>query len=277
MNTNTGSTIEMNAVQNTEIDTRLLGASRNRTALGLIQPGTEELESISIVDHASEPIKNMEDIFRISEFLLSSGRYRDNMLFICGINFGLRIGDLLRLRFADLIDEQFNFKESFPIQEQKTKNTRKRKMNRYVTINDAAMDAILLYLQHTPGTKLSDYMFRAEGNRGKNLGQPMNQSTAYRILVGIEDELKLGIKMSTHSLRKTWGYWQMTLSGNDPRTLLLVQKSFGHSSSSQTLTYIGITKDEIAEAYKRLNLGARFGHPMLVNKTEFREVIEGVA
>ena len=47
----------------------------------------------------------------------------------------------------------------------------------------------------------------------------------------------------------------MVKGGNDPRTLLLLQKIFGHSTAAQTLSYIGVTEDEISTAYKNLNIG----------------------
>lgn len=50
-------------------------------------------------EHAAEPIKNMEDIIRVSQYLIGGKRFRDNMLFIVGINFGLRVSDLRMLRF----------------------------------------------------------------------------------------------------------------------------------------------------------------------------------
>jgi len=46
------------------------------------------------------------------------------------------------------------------------------------------------------------------------------------------------------------------MSHNDSRKLLLLQKMLGHSSPAQTLDYIGITSEEIDEAYKKLNLGS---------------------
>lgn len=47
----------------------------------------------------------------------------------------------------------------------------------------------------------------------------------------------------------------MMMSGNDPRKLVLLQKMFGHSSMNETLCYIGLTKEEMTEAYANLNLG----------------------
>lgn len=119
------------------------------------------------------------------------------------------------------------------------------------------MDAVALFLENTPGVTLSDYMFRSESNRGKNENKPLDIKSIDRILKGIAADLGLTNKMSTHTLRKTFAYHQMVMSGNDPRKLLLLQKMFGHSTSAQTLDYIGITGNEIEEAYRLLNLGSR--------------------
>lgn len=176
------------------------------------------------------------------------------MLFVVGINFGLRVSDLLSLRFCDLLNDDCTFKTELRVFEKKTANTRKRKKNRYIAINDAAMDAVELYLMHTPGVSLSDYLFRSESNRHGD-GKPLDRKSVDRILKDIAEKCQLHVKMSTHSLRKTFGYHQMVMSNNDPRKLVLLQKMFGHSSMLETMCYIGITDEEIADAYRNLNLG----------------------
>ena len=230
-------------------------ASR-RLQSGLIAPAIEAGRCDQVPDHVSEPIKDMMELIRISEHLKDGGRYRDNMLFIVGINFGLRISDLISLRFSDIITNEFTFKETFAILEKKTSSSRKYKKNRHITINRAVVEAVTLYLENTTGVRLSDYMFRSQSNRGKNQNQPISRSSADRILKDIGKELELSAKIATHSLRKTFAYHQMVMSNNDPRKLLLLQKMFGHSTSAQTLDYIGITNDEIIEAYQGLNLGS---------------------
>ena len=227
-----------------------------RNATGLIAPAAQETKSTVLEEHSAEPIKNMEDIIRISQFLVENGRYRDNMLFIVGINFGLRVSDLLELSFAKLITDSFAFRDCFPVFEKKTRHTRKRKHNRYVTINNAVIDAVTLYLEHTPGVTLSDYMFTSESNHGANKGEPLTAWSVNRILKGIARDLGITTRVSTHTLRKTFGYHQMVMGGNSQRTLLLLQKIYGHSTPAQTLEYIGITDEEISEAYNRLNLGS---------------------
>lgn len=242
--------------QKEAIDVTRVIASRRQLSATLIQPASEQVAVELADEHTSEPIKSVEDINRISAYLVEYQRYRDNMLFILGINFGLRVSDLIQLRFGQLIDNSFSFKTTFPVLEKKTKNTRKVQKNRYITINEAVMDAVTLYLQHTP-SKLDDYLFRSESNRGCNQNKPISRMSVDRILKGIAEDLHLDCKVATHTLRKTFGYHQMVMSGNDPRKLLLLQKIFGHSTSTQTLDYIGITREEIEEAYANLNLGSR--------------------
>lgn len=238
------------------IDHQKIESSRRRLEYGVIQPAEEQVQIEIANEHTSEPIKSLDDINRISRYLIDNDRYRDNMLFIVGINFGLRISDLLQLRFTQLINDDFSFKTTFPILEKKTRNTRKVQRNRYISINDAVMDAVTLYLKHTH-CKLDDYLFRSESNRGSNQNKPMSRMSADRILKGIANDLSLENKMATHSLRKTFAYHQMVMSNNDPRKLLLLQKMFGHSSAAQTLDYIGITSEEIEDAYMKLNLGSQ--------------------
>lgn len=237
------------------IDVQALRRNSIKSAAGLIAPATEETHCELAPEHTSEPIKSLDDIYTISEYLIQNERYRDNMLFIVGINFGLRVSDLRMLRFSNLINDNFTYRDNFPVFEKKTRNTRKRKKNRYITINTAVIEAVTLYLQHTPDVSLSDYMFRSVSNRGGNTNQPLSIKSIDRILKGIVDDLHLNVKVSTHTLRKTFCYHQMLMSHNDSRKLLLLQKMLNHSSPAQTLDYIGITSEEIEEAYKNLNLG----------------------
>ena len=251
--------IQFDFTRKQPINVGVLKESTRKLRAGLIAPAKEEVHTELAEDRTSEPIKKMEDINRISEYLLDNERYRDYMLFIVGINFGLRVGDLRMLRFQDLImvapSGEMMFKSRFAVFEQKTRNTRLRKKNRYITINRAVQEAVTLYLENTENVSLSDYLFRNESNNRKSDNEPINRKSIDRILKGIAEDLDLGMKVSTHTLRKTFGFHQMAMSGNSTRKLLLLSKMFGHSSVAITMDYIGVTNEEIAEAYKELNLG----------------------
>ena len=257
------------------IDIKSVKDSSRRLKAGLIAPASEKVEQELAQEHAAEPIKDKNDIIRISQYLISEERFRDNMLFIVGINFGLRVSDLRTLRFSNLINDDFTFRDRFPILEKKTKNTRKRQKNRYITINSAVIDAVTLYLENTPGVRLDDYMFKSASNNSIGKNVPISKQGVDLMLKGVARDLGLGNRMATHSLRKTFAYHQMVMSGNDPRKLLLLQKMFGHSSAAQTLDYIGITSEEIDDAYRNLNLGSTTQNYMM--NTDIKEYEIGSA
>lgn len=63
--------------------------------------------------HSADPIKDTDGLNRISEYLVSSGRYRDNLLFVAGVNFGLRCGDLVQLPLLRMVEILRRFRRRF--------------------------------------------------------------------------------------------------------------------------------------------------------------------
>ena len=51
-----------------------------------------------------EPIKSIKDIQKIKTYLMGKQNKRDYMLFVVGINVGLRAGDLLSLKVSDVLE-----------------------------------------------------------------------------------------------------------------------------------------------------------------------------
>lgn len=239
--------------------TRISARKKNtteRSAKGNIRPADYDVSQDKIERYDAEPIKSVEDIKHICTYLIDNKRWRDHMLFVLGINFGLRISDLTRITFAHILNDDMSYKSSFEILEKKTANTRKKKKNRCIYINEAVMDAVDLYLENTQDIIYMDtYLFRAESaNATRNT--PITRQGVHKLLKNIQKECGLeGMRFSSHSLRKTFGYHQMMMANNDPRKLMLLQKMFGHSTSRQTMDYIGLTEEEMTEAYRNLNLG----------------------
>lgn len=195
-----------------------------------------------------EPIKDLRDIDRISRYFIERGQLRDNMLFICGINFGLRCGDLLKLRFHKLITGG-KFRESFEIIEEKTNK------RRVIGINGAVRKAVAMYLNENDRCG-SDYMFTSESAKESNRKpKPLAVSSVERILKEAAKALGLDMKIATHTLRKTFAYHTILQAPDRTRSIELLQKIFGHASQTVTLAYAGITDEEITNMYKQINLG----------------------
>lgn len=212
--------------------------------------------TVTFESHVAQPIKSLDDIIRVSDHFITQGNYRNNLLFIMGINAGLRISDLLAMRFLDVLNSDCSIKNEITICEIKTRNTKKQRVLRHITINDSMKEAIKLYVDHTE-VEMDDFLFKSQSNNSKNKNKPMSRQGVQFVLGQTIKDLDLNIRSGTHLLRKTFGYQFMEKYNGDHRAIHLLQNIFNHSHSSVTLRYIGITSEEISDAYAGLNLGMR--------------------
>lgn len=191
-----------------------------------------------------EPIKNVKDIQKVKQYLLGKENKRDYMLFVVGINVGLRAGDLLSLKIKDVADEEGHIKNSVRIQEEKTDKYRE------FVLNKSAKEAIKVYLNSLKDYSLEDYLFSSrKGNAS------LTVESAHKIIKTTLRELNIKGNFGTHTLRKTFAYH--TYINNvktNPGIIETLQKMLNHSSSAVTLRYIGITKEVITDVYNSLNL-----------------------
>lgn len=208
---------------------------------------------------AAEPIKSVEDINKVTDYLVTHGRYRDNLLFIAGINLGLRCGDLLHLKIGQILTPDGTaYRDRIEILEEKTSGTRKVQKTRVLYMNDAVVEAANLYFEHRGPVSLNDWLFAPDGNRSKNSGEPLTVRSVERILKEvINDKCGIEVHASTHCLRKTFAYHTLMNAKDRSRALEFLQKIFGHSSQQITLYYAGITDEEVKASYEGLNLGKR--------------------
>lgn len=181
-----------------------------------------------------EPIRSKVKIQEMKEELKKRGT-RDYLLFIIGINTGLRISDIIKLKVSDLMTEEKSVKLHIDIIEKKTE---KRKRFR---INNIVAEEIRIYAKNMKDT---DFIFKSrKGNK------PITRIQAYRILNEVAKNIGLK-EIGTHTLRKTFGYHFYY----ENKDIAMLQKLFNHSSASITLRYIGIAQDEIDEAYENFKL-----------------------
>lgn len=187
-----------------------------------------------------EPIRDEKKIAAMKA-VLKDQSMRNYLLFVLGINTGLRITDLLKFKISDVIDEKGKIVTSIRIREGKTKKEKEFILNR------AAKKAIQEYLDSLGDFRPNLYLFKSQ--KGQN--KAISREQAYMILnkaarmVGIEGPV------GAHTLRKTFGYMART---KGIATIEQLQEIFNHSSPAITKRYIGITQKEINDIYRELNL-----------------------
>lgn len=80
-------------------------------------------------DHTTEPIKDLADIRKVHDYFMDKRQYRNAAMFTVGINVGLRVSDLLNLKFSTFYNDDWTPKVNTEIVEVKTLKTRGRKKN----------------------------------------------------------------------------------------------------------------------------------------------------
>ncbi|MGF7184411.1 integrase [Desulfitispora alkaliphila] len=193
-----------------------------------------------------EPIKNPKHIQKVKQYLIGKGSKRDYMLFVMGINVGLRAGDLLSLKLKDVLTEK-GIADSVYIYEEKTGKPRE------FVLNSSAKEAIKTYLQSTYSHNKpnpNDYLFPSQ--RGNT---HLSVDSARKIIKETLRELNIKGNFGSHTLRKTWAYQiYINNAAKNPMILPTLQKMLNHSSQTMTLNYIGITKEVITDIYNCINL-----------------------
>lgn len=177
-----------------------------------------------------QPIRDQETIDAIKEYLKQQS-YRNYMMFVFGINTGLRIQDILRLRVRDVVGEQLIMIEM---------KTKKRK---FLQLNPTLKREIKKYKANMD---LDDYLFQSRQG-GKN--KPIKRDMAYKIMRAAAKEFGL-VDIGTHTLRKTFGFhmYQQT------KDITLVQNMLNHSDKSITMRYIGMDQSMMDSAMNRFGL-----------------------
>ena len=173
-----------------------------------------------------QPIRELKDIRAISKLL--EGSPRNRLLFITGINNGLRCSDLLKLKVADV--KNLKVGETLTIKENKT-----GKANIFA-VNKSVYKALKNYLATSrPGA--DGYLFASRKGDG-----PLQTIAVNKLIKSWARAVNLKGNYGANSLRKSWGYHQRVNFGV-PVELLC--KRYNHSSPAITFRYIGIEDKEI--------------------------------
>ena len=188
-----------------------------------------------------ELTKAIKDIDMINEILDVYPKYSKNyMLIYYLLHTGLRISDTLTAKVSDRNGMRI-------LKEQKTG---KRKA---LPINDNLAEKISMYAMQN-GLTDDDYIFFSDREPNNHI----KRNRAYQILRHAGE--MVGIQLSAHTLRKTYGYLQYSTyertDGQQGASLPELMSLFNHSTPEITLRYIGIEQENLDDIV--LNTGNMF-------------------
>lgn len=177
-----------------------------------------------------QPIRSLSQIEDMKWSLKKWCGERDYILFLLGINSGLRVGDLLKIKVSEIQDKQM-----VSLHEGKTGKRRTIHLgNIYEELN--------IYI-HSLDT--SEWLFPSRKGDGA-----ITRIQAYRQLKKAAEMVDMVDGIGTHTLRKTFGYWHY----KQFKDIAELQNILNHSHPQITLRYIGITDEQIESNLKAFRL-----------------------
>ena len=153
-------------------------------------------------------------------------------LTILGINVGLRISDLLKLKHSDFQNEEIALIE------------RKTNKRRIIRLNDNVKNAYSLFCNRLKVFHNDDFIFKSQK---KCVFTVRQINRLMKPIYGAK-----GKNISSHSLRKTFGRRVWANDNFSERALIMLSKLFNHSSISTTKIYLGIHQEELNDIYLNL-------------------------
>lgn len=197
----------------------------------------------------ADPIRSKEDFQKLANYLASNGdpkfRLRNKAIFVFGCSLGIRCGDLLNLKTADVYEQDGSVKEHVELIEEKT---RKRNVCK---IPKMAADILEDYFdEQNFEISQSDYLFRSRK------GGPLTVRGFYRILKEAGKACELDIDLSTHTMRKTYAMAALQTAkkaGTSGQTIEMLQEKFKHSSQRVTMHYVKADQDKMDEMSDRVS------------------------
>ena len=165
--------------------------------------------------------------------------YKFCLLISIGVFTGLRMSDLLTLKYSDLLNS-----ETFYIKEKKTQKQRSIKVNKDLK------EIVSRIVQKSKVNDLEQLIFI--NKYGTKSIDKSYVNVKLKEIIKLY-RIRLEGNVSTHTFRKTLGRRVMEVNNYSNESLILLMDLFGHSSMSITKRYIGIREQEIHNVYDSLS------------------------
>lgn len=149
---------------------------------------------------------------------------------VVSINLGLRVSDVLNLTFEQLRGDEIEINE--------TKTGKRRVM----AINDNIKEALTKFDESYTGVA-----FKSQKNSVYS-----KQQINRKLKEIFDKEIKKGLHISSHSLRKSFGRHVYSINNESENALIKLSELFNHTSLGITRKYLGLRQEELNDIYLSL-------------------------
>lgn len=218
---------------------------------------------------AVEPIRDRAAVIAIADYLWQWNPIY-YLIFEFGVHTGLRVSDIRRLRFRDIIDEYSSGRRRWAreirILEQKTRKKGKKKLDeegqdlrktnskRIIQVEGQELEEVIRRT-FKPITRwdLSAPLFPSRRLGPDGNVRSLGRWQIWHVIRTAASACDVPVRVGTHTLRKTFGYHYYKKT----KDIAMLQEIFRHSSPEITLRYIGITQEDHAAAYGMVRFGTK--------------------
>jgi integrase len=181
-----------------------------------------------------------DDFKSLISKLERDGDYKFSLLISIGVFTGLRISDLLQLKF-----NQFEETEILTVTEIKTKKQRRIKINQDLKEIVARLKSKMNMVDTNQFIFVNKY-----GTK------PIDKSYVNVKLKEVFKKYNIVLEgnASSHLFRKTLGNRVLRLNNYSAESVILLMELFSHSSPAMTKKYLGIREKEIHDVYDSVRL-----------------------
>jgi integrase len=180
-----------------------------------------------------------EKLQSLTQKLERDGDWKFTLLITIGMYTGLRISDILSLKWKDLLNQ-----DHIEVVEKKTKKTRKILVNQQLQETVSRISSKLTHLNP------EQFIFL---NRFKTKPiSPQYVNWKLKELVKKYEVVKNSNGIKSHSLRKSFGRRVWENSERSENGLIMLNEIFNHSNIKTTKIYLGIRETEIQNVYQNL-------------------------
>ena len=210
-----------------------LAAKRERQETGLKSDGKP-------ISTPADEFASYTEMQQFLSLVKATGRLgvRNWAMIRVGVCLGLRISDLIRLRWCHFLNQDGTWRDRLRVIEQKTE-----KLNKLL-ITDAIKETLLEYRQWLGAWSMNGYVF------AKTTGEPMTPKHGSQILVDVNKIAGLPKHISSHTMRKTFANiivscydGGLSMDAMDKACIAL-----NHDSLQSTRHYLGTVARELDNA-----------------------------
>lgn len=210
--------------------------------------------------HAADSIRSYDDFKAIQQYYLDKGSIRDWAMWTVGVSLGLRISDLLSLKWKHVLDKDSSFCTRLQIYEQKTGKSNSALITESVKLSLTRLLEAIKYQ-----FDLEDYIFPSRKTGGK-----MYEEYGWKILSDAGKALGLPFTMGSHTMRKSFANIAACVDKScvDMNSITKIQGLLNHSDQRITMKYLGSYQDMFDRARIAVS-------DFVLGKTGVNEIIAG--